>query len=76
MNYYWKVRLYRSDGNYWICQIKTGRNLQEINVIQDFYLSLTGAKMLLEGMAEEPYNCGTPNQAFNGMLRDKGLFDP
>lgn len=55
MNWYWKVRVYNTNGFYGTSQIKTGRNLEEINVIQDFYKELTGCKMLLEGMSEIPY---------------------
>lgn len=55
MNWYWKVRIYRRDSQYYICQIKTARTLIEIDIIQDFYEEATGCKMLLEGMSEEPF---------------------
>jgi len=55
MNWHWKVRLIGKTGQYNICQLPTGRNLSEIDAFQDFYLRLTGCKMLLEGMSEREY---------------------
>lgn len=54
-SWYWKVRIYRPDGHYGITQVKTDRVLSDIDVIQDFYFALVGAKMLLEGMSEQPF---------------------
>lgn len=50
MHWYWKVRIYRTDGQYSIGVVKTERDLKEIAFIQDFYQQLTGEKMLLMGM--------------------------
>lgn len=55
MKWYWKVRCYVHNGGYHIRQIATDRNLLEIDIIQDFYKTFTGCKMLLEGMSEEPF---------------------
>lgn len=53
MKWYWKVRCcYNKKGDYIIAEVETGRDLTEIDCIQDFYLALTGYKMLLEGMSE------------------------
>lgn len=54
MNWYWQVRIYDKSGHYWHGEIKTGRDLKEIDTIQDFYKTLTGCKMLLEGMSGQP----------------------
>lgn len=56
MNWYWKVRIYNTQGQYGVGWLKTGRDLREIDTIQDAYFTLTGCKMLLEGMSEEPMN--------------------
>lgn len=53
MHWYWHVRIYNKAGRYWHAQITTGRDLKEIDGIQDFYWTLTGCKMLLEGMSEQ-----------------------
>ena len=55
MYWWWKIRIYRPDGHYAICQVKTVRSLHDIDVIQDFYHELTANKMLLEGMSETPF---------------------
>jgi hypothetical protein len=55
MKWYWKVRLYRPNGGYWYAQVITGENLEEINIIQDFYNDLTGCRMLLEGMSKNSH---------------------
>ena len=55
MNWYWKVRIYNTNGQYGMVEICTTRNLREIDAIQDAYSQLTGSKMLLEGMSERPY---------------------
>jgi hypothetical protein len=56
MKWYWKARIYHPDsGHYGICQFETERVLNDIDVVQDFYFVLTGAKMLLEGMSEQPF---------------------
>ena len=53
MKWYWRVRIYDKGGNYWHGEIQTSRDLHEIDIIKDFYESLTGCKMLLEGMEEK-----------------------
>lgn len=55
MNWFWKVRIYNSADTYWYGQVKTTRDLCEIDAIQDFYKTLTGCKMLIEGMSENPF---------------------
>jgi len=55
VNWFWKVRIYNTAGNYWHGQIKTGRDLKEIDAIEDAYKLLTGCKMLLEGMSESEF---------------------
>lgn len=52
MHWYWKVRIYNLDGNYCHAVVRTERNTQHIDTIQDFYFDMTGCKMLLEGMSE------------------------
>lgn len=56
MNWYWKIRIYATSGEYAICQIKTERDLAHIDTIKDFYELITGCKMLLEGMSEKQYD--------------------
>lgn len=73
MYWYWKVRLYKPDGNsYRHAQIRTARRLEEIDIRQNFYQELTGAKMLLEGMSEAPYEGfeDTPLDVFRKLLKD------
>jgi hypothetical protein len=68
MNWYWHVRIYNKAGQYWRGEIVTGRNLREIDGIQDFYLALTGCKLLLEGMSEQPNpNVASIEEAFLGL---------
>lgn len=68
MNWYWRVRIYNKQGQYWHGQIITDRNLREIDSYQDFYAMLTGCKMLLEGMSEqEDPNVGGIQDAFHGL---------
>lgn len=68
MMWYWRVRIHDKAGNYWHGQIATGRNLQEIDGIQDFYAILTGCKMLLEGMSDrEDPNLALIQDAFEGL---------
>jgi len=55
MKWYWKVRIYSTSGQYAFSEISTNRDLREIDAICDAYQQLTGAKMLLEGMAEKPF---------------------
>lgn len=52
MHWYWKVRLYNLDGNYAHAVVRTERNTQHIDTIQAFYITMTGCKMLLEGMTD------------------------
>lgn len=68
MNWFWKVRIYDRDGHYWHGQIETGRDLAEIDAIQDFYKSLTGCKMLIEGMRDsrDPDVCSI-GESFTGL---------
>jgi len=56
MKWFWKVRIYRTDGIYWHANVETERNLSQIDAIQDFYESMTGCKMLLEGMGDMPFS--------------------
>lgn len=68
MNWYWHVRIFNKEGKYWHGQIITDRNLREIEGYQDFYAMLTGCKMLIEGMSEQPNdNIGTIHEAFHGL---------
>lgn len=53
MHWFWQVRIHNDNGDYCTIFVKTGRNLDEINAIQDFYLEMTGCRMLLEGMSEQ-----------------------
>lgn len=55
MNWYWRVRIYNTESNYFYCQIMTDRVLSQIEAIQDFYATMTGCKILLEGMSERPF---------------------
>jgi hypothetical protein len=55
VSWWWHVRIYNKEGHYWHGQICTGRDLKEIDGIQDFYFTLTGCKMLLEGMSEREF---------------------
>jgi len=69
MNWYWTVRIYRPDGNYSHVVVKTGRDLREIDTIEDFYRHLTGCKMLLEGMSEiPPSHLSSPSETFLSFL--------
>jgi hypothetical protein len=52
MNWYWRVRIYKLNGDYAICQVETPRDLQCIKLIADVYETMTGCRMLIEGMAE------------------------
>lgn len=68
MLWYWKVRIHNKDGHYWHGQVTTGRDLKEIDAIQDAYWMLTGCKMLLEGMSEREFeNTVTLQEAFDGL---------
>jgi hypothetical protein len=73
MKWYWKVRIYDARGHYWPAEIATNRTLQEIDDFQDFYKMLTGCKMLLEGMSEEPSDAAiaTIQEAFEGLWMPK-----
>ena len=73
MKWYWKVRLCKPSGHYWHAQVETEQELREIEIIQDFYLVLTGGKMLLEGMSDKPYTLASPQEAFEGLW---GLREP
>lgn len=55
MNWYWRARMYDTEGSYLICQIKTGRQSTQFDAIQDFYANVTGCKILLEGMSDRPH---------------------
>lgn len=77
MNWYWHVRIYNKAGGYWHGQVKTGRNLQEIDAIQDFYATLTGCKMLLEGMSEARCrNLADISDAFSGLWSEAAALSP
>ena len=69
MKWHWKVRLYRDNGDYYHANVVTDRDLEQINTIQDFYLAMTGCKMLLEGMSETPFVCPSLPDAFSGCWR-------
>lgn len=72
MNWYWRVRIYNNLGMYAQGQIITGRNLQEIDGIQEFYFILTGCKMLIEGMGEEEsMNVASIQEAFSVLWQGK-----
>lgn len=64
MKWYWKVRLYSPTGNYNTACAKTQPTLCEIAVVQSVYETLTGCKMVIEGMSEEPYDAPTLKDAF------------
>lgn len=55
MNWHWKVRIHNASGHYGMAQFSTGRELRCVDEAQDFYFTLTGCKMLLEGMSEHPF---------------------
>lgn len=68
MKWWWHVRIYNKAGNYWHGQLCTGRDLKEIDAIQDFYFDLTGCKMLIEGMRNIEFEDITPIQdSFAGL---------
>jgi hypothetical protein len=69
MRWYWKVRIYRDDGHYYFGEIITERRLDAIDTIQDFYLAMTGCKMLLEGMSESSFGIESIAFAFTGCWR-------
>lgn len=71
MKWYWKVRIYRPNGDYYTGQFATERDLREVDVRIDFYLELTGCKMLLEGMMEKPFgNVVTIEEAFSALWKE------
>jgi hypothetical protein len=71
MKWYWKVRIYRPDGRYVQCEVVTPQELCHIDKWQDYYLELTGCKMLLEGMSEQSW-AGLPTIT-NGFSKLWGL---
>lgn len=73
MKWYWTVRIYRSDGQYANAVVETDRVLNDIDVVQEFYLKLTGCKMLLEGMNTAPpaNQILTLNEAFQHLWEIK-----
>jgi hypothetical protein len=75
MSWWWHVRIYNKAGKYWHAQIATERNLREIDAIQDFYFTLTGCKMLLEGMSErESTDLISIQGAFEGIWGSPDAF--
>lgn len=51
--YYWKVRIYNPVSTYSTCEVRTKKNLDDIQVIRDFYLFVTGGcNFVIEGMSE------------------------
>jgi hypothetical protein len=71
-DWYWKVRIYAPSGQYAFGQIRTARDLRYIDRIQDFYLELTGCKMLREGMGEQPFeNVAGIDEAFDVLWKNK-----
>ncbi len=76
MMWHWKVRIHNATGRYWHGQIQTGRDLREIDGIQDFYFALTGCKMLLEGMSEAPFDGTDPiGKSFRGLWSTNGTLE-
>lgn len=71
MNWYWKVRIYRPDGQYAHAEIKTERTTKDIDTIQDFYQDLTKCRMLLEGMSEVSFNIENISSAFASLWSSK-----
>ena len=72
MKWYWKVRIYRPDGHYGVGQVETSRNLTHIDTIQNFYLALTGCKMILEAMSENPFvGFSSIHHIFKTLYEDK-----
>lgn len=69
MKWYWKVRCYTPKGSYYHCIIETDEVLHDIDIIQDFYKSFTGCKMLLEGMSN------MSNTTTENSLNLKHLFE-
>lgn len=78
MMWFWRVRIYNDDGDYWHAQVATGRNLSEIDGMQEFYNTLTGCKMLLEGMSEREHDDLAPLQeSFKGLwIKGKAVSVP
>lgn len=74
MFWYWKARIYfgRSESMCTTIEIKTNRDLHEIDTIQNFYKALTGEKMLLEGMSESPNSdlAFTPDRFYKLVAED------
>jgi len=50
----------------------TSKELCEIDIIQDFYQTLTGCKMLLEGMSEIPFGLANVGDNFLDFLTSGG----
>lgn len=76
MSWFWHVRIYNKQGDYRHGQIETGRDLREIDTVQDFYRAMTGCKMLLEGMSEIKFDrVAMINESFDGLWcqQSKGM---
>jgi hypothetical protein len=72
MQWFWKVRIYSPKGDYSIVEVITTRDLHQIDLMQDFYSTLTGCKMLLEGMSEYRYeNLPSINFGFSRLFNLK-----
>lgn len=68
----WKVRIYNTAEMYGVAQLVTERDLHDIETIQEFYMNLTGHKMVIEGMSEQPYeNIPFINGVFNTLWKAK-----
>lgn len=75
MSWHWRVRIYNKAGYYWHAQIVTGCNLREIDGLQEFYHTLTGCKMLLEGMSETGYaDLAHIQESFEGLWNTPNAF--
>jgi len=78
MNWYWRARIYNTEGNRCLlCQIKTSPELSEIDAIQDFYAAMTGCKILLEGMSVIPDpDVIDMREAFNRLWQPSAIVKP
>jgi hypothetical protein len=71
MKWFWKVRIYRPDGHYYMVEVETVRDLLQIDIMQDFYKTMTGCKMLLEGMSETTFGLDSIRFGFEGLWAEK-----
>jgi hypothetical protein len=71
MNWYWRVRIYNAKGNYGGTEIMTAQNLTEIATIKEFYETLTGCKMLIEGMSQKESTISRLENVFRTLWTEK-----